>query len=463
MKSIFVFVALLAVALAEVYIPIPTEDQVLWQEREIVAFYHFGVNTYTGREWGEGDEDPNIFQPVKLNTTQWIEATMKIGAKEHILVAKHHDGFFLYPNEFTNHTVASSSWRDGKGDVVKEFTDSCRHLGVMPSFYLSPWDRNFYNMTWRPEYNQFYLDTFKVLLNNYGPIYGVWWDGANAQPHMTHYYNWTVWYDELKKTNPHALGGGCGGDGHGIYDCGPDNSWGWTESGLGDETCWSSHSASIEFPQEHDAYAPLFLDVSLRPGWFYHADQNPKTLPELVNIYFKSVGRNYQLQVNVPPNKDGLIDDKDVKVLEEFGHWIDESFKVNEAFKAAKVTASSTLEGTFPVNVVANDKFLYWSPDLQVQKAPYTVQLDFDEPVSFNAFVAQEYIRLGQRVAKWNVEILENDQYVEIASATTIGYKRILPFDKTFTTTSVRMNIQEVLGDTTPSITSIGLYNTIVV
>lgn len=155
--------------------------------------------------------------------------------------------------------------------------------------------------------------------------------------------------------------------------------------------------------------------------------------------------------------------------------WIDESFKVNEAFKATKVTASSythfysfltfpsTLEGTFPVNVVANDKFLYWSPDLQVQKAPYTVQLDFDEPVSFNAFVAQEYIRLGQRVAKWNVEILENDQYVEIASATTIGYKRILPFDKTFTTTSVRMNIQEVLGDTTPSITSIGLYNTIVV
>ncbi|KAK8806998.1 hypothetical protein WA158_003757, partial [Blastocystis sp. Blastoise] len=458
-NKLFILLSLVLLAVADVYVPIPTENQIRWHKREIVAFYHFGVNTYTGAEWGTGGEDPNIFQPNKLNTTQWIEATKKIGATEHILVTKHHDGFFLFPNQFTNHTVASSSWRQGKGDVVKEFVKSCRELGVMPSFYLSPWDRNFYNMTWKPEYNEFYKNTLQVLLTNYGPFYSMWWDGANAQPGMTHYYEWKQWYDLIKKIQPQVLGGGCGGDSKGIYDCGPDISWGWTESGLGDETCWNSHAASVEFPEDHDVYAPLYLDVSIRPGWFYHANEQPKTLSQLVNIYFKSVGRNYQLQLNVPPTKDGLLDDRDVKVLEEFGNWIDNSFKVDEAHKAASITASSTLVGTLPENIVNDDEYIYWSPVAE-DKDKY-IQLDFETEVSFNAIMAQEFIRSGQRISEWYVEIVDGDHYNELAKGTTMGYKRILPLEKTVSTKSIRVHIVSTIDNKEPSVSKIALYNTI--
>ena len=306
-------------------IPRPSPRQLHWQRKELLMFLHFGVNTYTNREWGLGNENPNIFQPVDLNTTQWVDTATRAGFKEMILVVKHHDGFFLYPNPYTNHTVQYSSWRDYKGDVAADFVKSCAELGMDPAFYLSPWDRNYYNMTWKPSYNSFYEKTEEWLVTHYGQFYELWWDGANAVPNRTHLYEWDKFLDILRTHQPNAVGGGCGGTG-GVYDCGPDTAWIKNENGLAPETVWSWHAASVEFPDPNNqpVYGPYFCDVSIRPGWFYHESQNNqlKTLQQLLNIYYASVGRNCNLQLNVPPNKKGLLEDGDVQRVLEFGAYL---------------------------------------------------------------------------------------------------------------------------------------------
>ena len=362
----------------------------------------------------------------------------------------------LFPSEYSNHSVVSSTWRDGKGDVVREFVDSCRQLGAIPSFYLSPWDRYFYNMTWKPEYNEYYAKTLDVLTSRYGPIYELWWDGANAQEHMTHYYDWQGWYSILKRNQPQCLGGGCGGDNK-TFDCGPDISWGWTETGLGNEENWHVHAPSVEFPGEDLVFAPLYLDVSIRPGWFYHANEQPKSLAELVHIYFMSVGRNYQLQLNVPPNRDGLFDEKDVQRLREFGEYLERTFAQDEAWKATETRASSYEPGYPAANVVANDKFLYWKP--AGEAASGSVELLFEAPVSFNVVMTQEFLRHGQRVAHYTIAVLENGEWVEVAKGTTIGVKKLNVLEKTVTTTGVRLTVLDTWNDYVPEISRIGLFN----
>lgn len=352
--------------------------------------------------------------------------------------------------------MVSSSWRDGKGDVVRDFVNSCRELGALPSFYLSPWDRYFYNMTWKPEYNEYYANTLEVLTSRYGPIYELWWDGANAQPHMTHYYDWQGWYKILKHNQPQCLGGGCGGD-DGGFDCGPDISWGRTETGMGNEENWLFHEPSVEFPGEELVFAPLYLDVSIRPGWFYHANQKPKSLKELVHIYFSSVGLNYQLQLNVPPNRDGLFDEEDVQRLAEFGAYIRETFSKDEAWKAVSADASSFAAGYPPINVVANDKYLYWKP--ANEEASGTIELFFEEPVTFNVVMTQEFIRHGQKVSHYVISIKEGDEWVDVAKGTTIGVKKLNVLDGPRTTTGVRLTIVDTWNDYVPEISRIGLFN----
>nr|UYI58631.1 alpha-L-fucosidase [Blastocystis sp.] len=456
MKNLL-FILLFVAVLSKRDLPYPTEEQAQWLERGIAGFIHFGVNTYTGKEWGDGTEDPKIFNPVKLNTTQWIEAFRSIGAEEVILVAKHHDGFMLFPSAYSNHTVAYSTWRDGKGDVVREFVQSCRALGTKASLYLSPWDRFFYNMTWRPEYNEYYSHTLEELTTRYGPIYELWWDGANAQQHMTHLYDWQGWYKIIKRNQPQCLGGGCGGDEAGIFDCGPDTAWGQTESGLGKEENWNFHTPSVEFPGKELVFSPLFLDVSIRPGWFYHANESPKTLKELVHIYFRSVGLNYQLQLNVPPTPEGLFDPRDVAVMKEFGAYIEEVFAHDEARKAVDAVASSFTPGYPAINVVGDDKFIYWTP-AQGEASGY-IELVFEEPVHFNVVMMQEFIRHGQRVSHYSVAVKEGDQWVEVAKGTTIGVKKMNVLDGTFYTDRVRVTIEDTWEDYPPEITRIGLFN----
>ena len=306
-------------------LPKPSARQLHWQRKELIMFLHFGVNTYTGREWGLGNEDPNIFQPVDLNTTQWVETAKNAGFKEMILVAKHHDGFFLYPNPYTNHSVQYSSWRGGKGDVAADFVKSCSQLDMEPAFYLSPWDRHYYNMTWKPSYNQFYAQTEQWLCEKYEQFYELWWDGANAVPNRTVLYDWKTFLDILRTNQPNAVGGGCGGT-HGVPDCGPDTAWIGNEGGSAPEETWSWHQASIEFPTANNTpvWGPYFCDVSIRPGWFYHPEQDNqvKSLSKLMDIYFASVGHNCNLQLNVPPNKQGLLAPGDVQRVGEFGAYV---------------------------------------------------------------------------------------------------------------------------------------------
>ena len=340
---------------------------------------------------------------------------------------------------------------------MREFVDSCRQLGAMPSFYLSPWDRFFYNMTWRPEYNEYYEKTLFELTSNYGPIYELWWDGANAQPHMTHLYDWQKWYEILKYNQPQCLGGGCGGDDPNSFDCGPDITWGKTESGLGNEENWNFHTPSVRFPGKDLVFAPLYLDVSIRPGWFYHPEESPKTLKELVHIYFRSVGLNYQLQLNVPPTPEGLFDERDVEALREFGEYIRKTFSQDEAVKASRTAASSFEPGYPAINVLMNDKYLYWRP--ANEQANGYIDLYFDEPVTFNVVMMQEFIRHGQKVSHYSISILEGEDWTEVATGTTIGVKKMNVLEPPRTTRGVRLTIIDTWNDYVPEISRIGLFN----
>ena len=268
-------------------------------------------------------------------------------------------------------------------------------------------------------------------------------------------YDWKGWYEILKKNQPQCLGGGCGGD-NDSFDCGPDTAWGKTESGLGKEENWNFHAPSVEFPGEDLVFDPLFLDVSIRPGWFYHPNEEPKSLKELVHIYFRSVGLNYQLQLNVPPNTDGLFDEKDVARLREFGEYIRETFKHDEARKAASVTASSYEQGYPPVNVIVNDKYVYWKPAGDM--ASGYVDLLFDEPVSFNVIMMQEFIRHGQKVSHYTISILEGEDWIEVSKGTTIGVKKINVLDSKVSTKGVRLTIVDTWNDYVPEISRIGLF-----
>jgi alpha-L-fucosidase len=423
-------------------------------------FLHFGVNTYTDREWGLGNEDPNIFQPLKLDTSQWVRTAQLGGFKSMILVAKHHDGFMLFPTNYTTHSVVSSSWRGGKGDVAKDFTIACQAQGMQAAFYLSPWDRNFFNMTWKPAYNQFYENTLQVLTTAYGQFTEIWWDGANAVPNTTHLYDWTTWYKILNKNQPDAVGGGCGGEA-GVRDCGPDTVWVGNEDGQGKLESWSFSSPSVEFPATDPTtlvWGGYFCDVSIRPGWFWHHEENDKlkTLAQLVDIYFNSVGRNCVLQLNVPPNQDGLIEAGDVQRVTEFGAYINQTFAKSFAYHG-NATATSVMCGSSPSFAVDGLQDTFWLTDIGVSVASLTVKLL--APSKSNVVAIQEHIALGQYVNKYSVEIqvLNGSDWIQVANGTTIGYKKLDRFDAVMVS-AVRLNILSTLYGINPAIELLGLY-----
>eukprot|EP00117_Sycon_ciliatum_P016245 scpid57451/ scgid15761/ Alpha-L-fucosidase 1; Alpha-1,3/4-fucosidase; Alpha-L-fucoside fucohydrolase len=453
-------------------IPRPSERQLHWQRKELIMFLHFGVNTYTGREWGLGNENPNIFQPVDLNTTQWVDAAKRAGFKEMILVVKHHDGFFLFPNPYTNHTVQYSSWRDYKGDVAADFVKSCHDLGMDPAFYLSPWDRNYYNMTWKPSYNAFYEKTEQWLVTHYGQFYELWWDGANAVANRSVLYEWDKWLDILRSSQPSAVGGGCGGTG-GVFDCGPDTAWIGNEGGKAPETVWSWHTASIEFPTADKApvYGPYFCDVSIRPGWFWHENQNNqlKTLSQLVDIYFQSVGHNCNLQLNVPPNKSGLLQDGDVARLLEFGEYISAMYETDFA-AGGNATTSSAVAGHPGKAVVDPDVDTYWQTEAEDKDMTITLELTGQAngadnsaaaPTVFNVVMLQEYLPEGQRVAQHIVDISNDGKgWTTVGLGTTIGNKRLYRLNAdTAVPKMLRLRVMATSGSVgSPAISRFGLF-----
>jgi alpha-L-fucosidase len=413
---------------------VPTPQQLEWQQLELTAFIHFGMNTFTGREWGDGTEDPALFNPTDFNAEQWVSSLQEAGFNMLILTAKHHDGFCLWPTATTRHSVAFSPWRDGQGDVVKEVKSACDKYHMKFGVYLSPWDRNAESYGDSPRYNALLTEQLTELLTRYGEIHEVWFDGANGEgPNgRVQEYDWPRFYHVIDSLQPSAV----------KAIMGNDVRWVGNEQGLGRETEWSvtplqpdinkliisenrrlniSPTASDLGGRELIANAktiywyPSEVDVSIRPGWFYHPeeDERVKTLKELVDIYYQSVGMNSVLLLNIPPDTQGQLHEVDVQRLKEFGAYIQTTFQGEKLVDG---------EGLWEARSGDSKEFALLP----------------DEPI--NTVLLQEDITRGQRVEMFNVEGLVNGEWMLLTEGTTIGYKRLLRFSDV-TPTRLRINI----------------------
>ncbi|MBN1123946.1 MAG: alpha-L-fucosidase [Sedimentisphaerales bacterium] len=437
---------------------------------EYYAFIHFSLNTYTDQSWGYGNEDVNLFNPTELDCRQWARICKEAGMKGIILTAKHHCGFCLWPSEYTEYSVKNAPWRDGKGDVVREMADACKEYGLRLGIYLSPWDRN-YPEYGKPEYVTYFRNQLTELLTKYGPIFEVWFDGANGgtgyygganenrKIDRTTYYDWSNTYRLIRKLQPDIVIWNDGGDRG-------DLRWVGTEAGFVGETNWSLLNATGDVPfnmlhhgvENGDAWVPGEVNTSIRPEWFYHPceDSKVKTLPHLMDTYYNSIGRNGTLLLNFPIMPNGLIHENDEKAALEFARAVKEAFAINLAEKT-KVDASNVRGNAKEfgaAKAIDGDKDTYWATDDDVTKASLTI--DFGKSVTFNRFLAQEYIRLGQRVKAFTVEALVDGNWKELAKATTIGYKRILRFP-TVKATQLRFSITD--SKSCPVISNVGVFN----
>jgi len=438
----------------------PTPQQAAWQELEYTCFAHFGVNTFTDREWGDGKEDPAIFHPSAFDARQWARACKDAGMKLLILTCKHHDGFCLWPSKYTEHSVKSSPWRDGKGDIVREVSDACREFGLKFGVYLSPWDRN--QKTYGSDaYNDYYKNQLRELLTNYGEITEVWWDGACGEgPNgKRQVYDWNGYTRLVRELQPDAL----------IFGMGPDIRWVGNESGLARESEWSvlpkrgpgdqtakdlGHRKYLVGADELVWY-PAECDVSIRPGWFYHASQDGqvKSLQHMVDIYYRSVGLNSVLLVNVPPDRRGLFHENDVARLKELRAVLDDTFQTNLAARKP-VKADSSRAGHSPAMAVDEDPNTYWTPE--EGRTTGTLEIDLGEPVALNRVMLQEQFTLGQRVEKFAVEKWDGQAWTPVAEATTIGYKRLLRLPEV---TASRVRIVILDSRDTPTIRQVSLFH----
>jgi alpha-L-fucosidase len=452
--------------------PVPNDAQMQWHEMEINAFIHFTINTFTDKEWGFGDESPSLFNPTSANVDQWISTLRDAGFKGVILTTKHHDGFCLWPSKYSAHTIANSPYKNGKGDLVREVSDACKKYGLKFGIYMSPWDRNRADYG-TPAYIDYYRNQLTELFNAYGPVFEMWFDGANggdgyyggANEKRTingaQYYDWPTTLDLVRKMEPDVIF---------FSDAGPGVRWVGNEKGMAGETNWNTITpdtlyagkAGIENllntgSENGTQWIPAEVDVSIRPGWFYHEreDSVVKSAGKLFDIYLTSVGRGSTLLLNVPPDKRGLIHERDVQVLKKWKQLRDNEFKNNMAL-SAKVTANSyrgQRSDYAPSNVTDQNKETYWSTDDEITNG--NLELTFDSPRSMKYVIMQEYIRLGQRVKSFNVEVWENNSWREVAAGTTIGYKRIVRFDPV-STEKIRVNIRDAKA--CPVISNIEIY-----
>ena len=411
--------------------PLPSPAQLAWQQEELAMFLHFGVNTFTNREWGDGKEDPSIFAPNRLDARQWARTAREAGYRAMILTAKHHDGFCLWPSKTTTHTVARSPWRGGRGDVVREFVDACREHGLRAGVYLSPWDRNSPAYGDSPRYNDLYCDQLTELLTQYGPLSEVWFDGANGEgPNgKRQVYDWPRVWALVGKLQPDAVM---------FSDAGPDVRWCGNEKGIAGEPNWSTVDPSIvTFPgatgpgvtaalQHGDPRGPVWrpaeADTSIRPGWFYHPaeDARVRTVDELIDLYFQSVGRNSKLLLNVPPTPDGVLHDTDVARLTQ---------------------AHARMQKMFAVDLAAGTR-LDWQ---RTGELTATAVVDFGSEVTATIVRLEEDITKGQHVARYTLEAeSRTGDWQELARGTTIGYTKLDRFPSV-TLKRIRVTIEEAL------------------
>ena len=453
---------------------VPSPRQLRWQQYELTAFFHFGINTFTEREWGTGKEDPALFNPTALDARQWVQAAKDAGFKLVILTAKHHDGFCLWPTATTQHSVKSSPWKGGNGDVVREVAEACKDLGVKFGIYLSPWDRNA-AVYGTDAYNDFFVDQLTELLTQYGTIDEVWFDGANGEgPNgKKQVYDFNRWYGHIRKLQPGAV----------IAIMGPDVRWVGTETGYGRETEWSvvpannldqgaiaeGSQTSIAFKPTGDmrgsdlgsrskirnatglVWYPAETDVSIRPGWFYHSkeDDKVKTPEKLLDIYYSSVGRNGVLLLNLPPDKRGLLHEVDVANLKEWRRLISATFKTN-LLQGSKIESAN---GKWS-KALLDDKYnTYWTTNGSDTTA--TITFSLKSPQTFDVLLLQENITVGQRIENFVLEYKEGGAWKKITEGTTVGYKRLLRFDPV-TAREVRLRI--LSSRLNPTLAAIGVY-----
>ncbi|MBN1132372.1 MAG: alpha-L-fucosidase [Bacteroidales bacterium] len=450
--------------------PVPSENQMKWQEMEYYAFLHFSLNTYTDQSWGYGNEDVSLFNPSALDCRQWARICKEAGMKGIIITAKHHCGFCLWPSEFTEYSVKNAPWRDGKGDVIRELADACTEYGLKLGIYLSPWDRNHADYG-KPEYITYFRNQLTELLTNYGPIFEVWFDGANGgtgyygganenrKIDRTTYYDWSNTYKIIRELQPDIVIWNDGGDRG-------DLRWVGTEAGLVGETNWSLLNAKgeVEWGMLHfgledgDSWVPAEVNTSIRPEWFYHPGEDAlvKSVPKLLDTYYNSIGRNASLLLNFPIMPNGLIHENDEKAALGLARTVDEVFAVNLA-EDRKAVASNVRgnAGKFKASrALDNDKNTCWATDDSIHTASLTI--DLGKPIVFNRFLVQEFIPLGQRVKAFSVEGFADGEWRELARATTIGYKRILCFPSV-EASKLRLNITD--SKSCPIISNIGIFN----
>ncbi|MDR1161877.1 MAG: alpha-L-fucosidase [Tannerellaceae bacterium] len=449
-----------------VYGATPTASQLEWQKMEYYMFAHFGPNTFTDVEWGDGKEDPKVFNPTALDCRQWAKIAKDAGMEAIIITAKHHDGFCLWPSQYSTHTVRESLWKEGKGDVLRELSDACKAYGLKFGVYLSPWDQNHPSYS-TPAYNLLFASTLTEVLTGYGDVFEQWFDGANGDAHKgkRQEYDWDLFHNTVYTHQPQAV----------IFsDVGPGCRWMGNEKGIAGETNWSrlnieGFEPGLGAPPTDtlrtgnvygQAWVPAETDVSIRPGWFYspRTDDKVKTVNQLMDIYYTSVGRNSNLLLNVPPDREGRIHPADSARLMAFKRARDKSFE-NDLMQEASLQATNT-RGNLPAYATGNlsdgNYDSYWATDDDVLAA--TIEITLKQPETFNRFLVQEYIPLGQRVAKFALEAWDEPsaKWTILSEGTTIGYKRLLRFPRA-TAQKLRLTIQESLA--CPVLNTIGLYN----
>jgi len=440
---------------------------------EFYGFLHFTVNTFTDKEWGYGDEAPTLFNPSDFDAQHIARIAKEAGMKGLILTAKHHDGFCLWPSKYTEHSVKNSPWKNGQGDVVREMSDACHAAGLRFGVYLSPWDRNHKDYG-RPEYLTYYRNQLRELLTQYGELFTVWFDGANGgdgyyggarekrQIDNRTFYDWPNTWKIVRELQPLASM---------FSDAGPDFRWVGNERGFAGDPCWAT--LDLTRPDRHpggtsegltsgerngNAWIPAECDVSIRPGWFYHAseDARVKTPAQLLDIYYKSVGRGACLNLNLPPDRRGRIHDNDIAALREFRRVLDSTFGKNLAH-LARASANQVRGGESqyaPSNLVDGRRESYWSTDDGITTAEVTLHLE--RPATFNVIELREFLPLGQRIDAFVVDHQSDGKWVESAQGTSIGNRRLLRLKDPVSTDRVRLRITQAAA--TPAVSEFGLY-----
>ncbi len=449
------------------YGALPSKRQLAWHELELYAFLHFTVNTFTNKEWGYGDEDPSVFDPKQFDPDAIVSGLKAGGMRQVILTCKHHDGFCLWPTRTTEHHIKN-------GDIVKAISDAARRQGLKFGVYLSPWDRN------NPAYGTsayigIYRAQLRELLTEYGPIHEVWHDGANGGDgyyggarekrviDKLTYYDWPRTWNLVRSLQPDAV----------IFsDVGPDLRWVGNEKGYADDTCWETYdpvgpdggAPAPGFTRGKDGemgtrngtrWMPPECDVSIRPGWFWHAAENDKvkTPRQLMDLYYRSVGRGGSLLLNVPPDRRGLLHENDVTSLRDFGIMVRDTFARNLAANA-KIKSSNTRKGFGTENLLDGDRYTYWATDDGVTMA----DLDFHLPeeTTFNVVRLRENIQLGQRVDAFELYRFAFGKWELFARESSIGACRLIRTKNPVTTQRVRLRITQAAA--CPALSDFGVF-----